>query len=145
VGDPDDCARVVSEVIDEGGRLDIPVNNAGVTMDRPVSAMTVDEWHTVLRMNLSGAFKSPSRRSRICSSAGRAGSSRSRRSPAKSAMSARPTTAASKAGLLGLTKTLAREAALAVPKSDKDDRVPSGRRLGIHHRAGVGVNGGLDM
>jgi short-subunit dehydrogenase len=88
VGDPEDCARVVSEVIDEHGRLDIPVTNAGVTMDRPVSAMTVDEWHTVLRVNLSGAVY-----------------------------------AASKAGLLGLTKTLAREAALAVSKSGKDDRI----------------------
>ena len=56
VGDPNDCARVVSEVIDEHGRLDILVNNAGVTMDRTVSAMTVDEWHTGAASEPVGAF-----------------------------------------------------------------------------------------
>ena len=56
VGDPDHCARVVGEVIERHGRLDILVNNAGVTVDRPVSTMTVEDWHKVLRVNLSGAF-----------------------------------------------------------------------------------------
>jgi NAD(P)-dependent dehydrogenase (short-subunit alcohol dehydrogenase family) len=56
VGDPDDCRRVVGEVIERHGRLDILVNNAGVTVDRPVLSMTVDDWHKVLRVNLSGAF-----------------------------------------------------------------------------------------
>jgi len=56
VGAPEDCLRVVHEVIERHGRLDILVNNAGVTVDRPMSAMTVDDWHQVLRVNLSGAF-----------------------------------------------------------------------------------------
>ena len=56
VGDPEHCLRVVGEVIDRHGRLDILVNNAGITVDRPVSTMTVDDWHKVLRVNLSGAF-----------------------------------------------------------------------------------------
>jgi NAD(P)-dependent dehydrogenase (short-subunit alcohol dehydrogenase family) len=56
VGDPDDCRRVVREAIEQHGRLDILVNNAGVTADRPILSMTVDDWHKVLRVNLSGAF-----------------------------------------------------------------------------------------
>ena len=56
VGDYEDCQRVVEEVIEEHGRLDILVNNAGVTVDRPVWKMSVDDWHKVLRVNLSGAF-----------------------------------------------------------------------------------------
>ena len=56
VGDPEDCQRVVQEVIDQHGRLDILVNNAGVTVDRPIWKMRVDDWHKVLRVNLSGAF-----------------------------------------------------------------------------------------
>jgi NAD(P)-dependent dehydrogenase (short-subunit alcohol dehydrogenase family) len=63
VGDPDDCRRVVGEVIDQHGGLDILVNNAGVTVDRPILSMTVDDWHKVLRVNLSGAFYMSSRRS----------------------------------------------------------------------------------
>src|SRR4029077_3311843 len=53
VGDWEDCERVVREVIDEHGRLDILVNNAGVTVDRPVWKMSVEDWHKVLRVNLS--------------------------------------------------------------------------------------------
>jgi 3-oxoacyl-(acyl-carrier-protein) reductase len=56
VGDPDDCARVVDEVISEQGHVDFLVNNAGVTVDKTVRKMTVDDWHAVLRVNLSGAF-----------------------------------------------------------------------------------------
>ena len=56
VGDPEDCRRVVGEVIEQHGRLDILVNNAGVTLDRPILSMTVDDWHKVLRVNLSGAL-----------------------------------------------------------------------------------------
>src|SRR5437763_10267792 len=56
VGDWDDCQRVINEVIDEHGRLDILVNNAGVTVDKPVWKMSQDDWHKVLRVNLSGGF-----------------------------------------------------------------------------------------
>jgi NAD(P)-dependent dehydrogenase (short-subunit alcohol dehydrogenase family) len=47
---------VVGEVIEQHGRLDILVNTAGVTVDRPARTMTVDDRHKVLRVNLSGAF-----------------------------------------------------------------------------------------
>jgi acetoacetyl-CoA reductase/3-oxoacyl-[acyl-carrier protein] reductase len=56
VGDWDDCQRTVQEVLDQHGRLDILVNNAGITVDRTIWKMTVDDWHKVLRVNLSGAF-----------------------------------------------------------------------------------------
>ncbi|GMU77960.1 MAG: beta-ketoacyl-ACP reductase [Acidimicrobiia bacterium] len=56
VGSPDDCARVIDEVLAERGTIDYLVNNAGVTVDRTVRKMTIDDWHAVLRVNLSGAF-----------------------------------------------------------------------------------------
>lgn len=56
VGKPEDCGRVVSEVLRDRGRIDILVNNAGVTVDKTVRKMTVEDWHAVLRINLSGAF-----------------------------------------------------------------------------------------
>src|SRR5205823_7272765 len=56
VGQPDDCRRVADEVLRAQGRVDYLVNNAGVTVDKTVRKMTVDDWHAVLRINLSGAF-----------------------------------------------------------------------------------------
>ncbi len=56
VGVPEDCQRVVDEVLQQRGRVDYLVNNAGITVDKTVRKMTVDDWHAVLRINLSGAF-----------------------------------------------------------------------------------------
>lgn len=56
VGNPEDCQRVVDEVLARCGRIDYLVNNAGITVDKTVRKMTVDDWHAVLRVNLSGAF-----------------------------------------------------------------------------------------
>src|ERR1700704_5994688 len=56
VGIPEDCLRVAKEVLDQRGRVDILINNAGVTVDKTVRKMTVEDWHAVLRINLSGAF-----------------------------------------------------------------------------------------
>jgi acetoacetyl-CoA reductase len=56
VGKPADCQRVVDEVLAAQGQIDYLVNNAGVTVDKTVRKMTVEDWHAVLRINLSGAF-----------------------------------------------------------------------------------------
>jgi acetoacetyl-CoA reductase len=56
VGVPEDCQRVVGEVLAATGRIDYLVNNAGITMDKTVRKMTVEDWHAVLRINLSGTF-----------------------------------------------------------------------------------------
>jgi acetoacetyl-CoA reductase len=56
VGVPEDCQRVVQEVLDAKGRVDILVNNAGITVDKTMRKMSIDDWHAVMRINLSGAF-----------------------------------------------------------------------------------------
>lgn len=56
VGSPEDCQRVVSEVLEQRGRVDYLINNAGITVDKTVRKLTVDDWHSVLRINLSGSF-----------------------------------------------------------------------------------------
>jgi acetoacetyl-CoA reductase len=55
VGEPGDYLRVTGEVLSRHGRVDVLVNNAGITVDKTVRRMTVKDWHAVLRVNLSGA------------------------------------------------------------------------------------------
>jgi acetoacetyl-CoA reductase/3-oxoacyl-[acyl-carrier protein] reductase len=56
IGLADDCRQVVREVIDQHGRLDVLVNNAGITIDRTVAKMSDEDWQKVIAVNLSGAF-----------------------------------------------------------------------------------------
>jgi acetoacetyl-CoA reductase len=56
VGDPADCTRVVDEVLTAYGQVDFLVNNAGITVDKTVRKMSVEDWHAVMRINISGAF-----------------------------------------------------------------------------------------
>lgn len=51
-----DCERVIEDVIDRYGRLDILANNAGITVDKSVRRMTPQEWDHVIEVNLNGAF-----------------------------------------------------------------------------------------
>ena len=56
IGTNADCERVISEVLEQHGRLDILVNNAGITIDKTVRKMTPEDWDRVVQINLSGAF-----------------------------------------------------------------------------------------
>ena len=56
IGSNDDCERVISEVLDQHGRLDILVNNAGITIDKTVRRMSPEDWDRVVRVDLSGTF-----------------------------------------------------------------------------------------
>ena len=109
VDDADDCNRVVKEVLDAHGRIDFLINNAGITVDKTVRKMTVDDWHNVLNVNLFGAFamtkaviehmieRGSGRIVNISSVIGETGNI------------GQANYAASKAGLFGLTKSLALE------------------------------------
>ncbi|WP_298273191.1 3-oxoacyl-ACP reductase family protein [Geobacter sp.] len=118
-GDPADCRRTVDEVIATHGRLDILVNNAGITIDKTVLKMADDDWFNVLNVNLSGVFflsqaalrhmaeRGSGRIVNVSSVVGEMGNI------------GQANYAASKSGLFGLTKTLAREAALLLARSGK--------------------------
>ena len=119
VAEPADCRRTVAEVIERHGRLDILVNNAGITVDKTVLKMSDDDWFKVLNVNLSGSFflsqaalrhmaeRGTGRIVNVSSVIGEMGNI------------GQANYAASKSGLFGLTKTLAREAAFLLAKSGK--------------------------
>jgi acetoacetyl-CoA reductase/3-oxoacyl-[acyl-carrier protein] reductase len=117
VGSADDCRRSIREVIEEHDRLDILVNNAGITIDKTVLTMTDEDWYKVIAVNLSGAFfmsqavlphmieRGSGRIVNISSIIGEIGNI------------GQANYAASKSGLSGLTKTLAREAVFQLERA----------------------------
>ena len=123
ISSADDCRRCVAEVVKQHGRLDILVNNAGITADRSVLKMSDDDWRRVIDVNLSGAFylsqaalihmleRGSGRIIMISSVIGEMGNI------------GQVNYASSKAGLFGLTKTLAREAAMQLQRAGKDDGI----------------------
>jgi NAD(P)-dependent dehydrogenase (short-subunit alcohol dehydrogenase family) len=56
IGSNVDCERVIQEVLEHHGALDILINNAGLTVDKTVRRMAPEEWDHVIHVNLSGAF-----------------------------------------------------------------------------------------
>ena len=105
------CEAIVKAAFDEFGKVDILVNNAGITRDNLLMRMDAEEWDSVIDTNLSGPFwmtraiARPMLKARsgriinMSSAAGRMGN------PGQANY------AAAKAGLIGLTKTTARELA----------------------------------
>src|SRR5215831_11989036 len=114
-----DCRRVVREVIQQHGGLDILVNNAGITIDRTVAKMRDEDWQQVIAVNLSGAFfiaqaaldhmlgRGAGRIINVSSVIGETGNI------------GQANYAASKSGLFGLTKSLAREAVFMLNRSQR--------------------------
>jgi 3-oxoacyl-[acyl-carrier protein] reductase len=109
VAKAEDAEGMVQAVLDKFGRLDILVNNAGITRDQVLLRMKEEDWDLVLAVNLKGAFHLTKAALRpflkqkggkivnIASVTGQMGNA------------GQANYAASKAGLIGFTKSVARE------------------------------------
>lgn len=107
----EDAERLVAAAAEKFGRVDILVNNAGITRDGLLMRMKDEEWDAVLNVNLKGAFvctraaskvMSKQRYGRIINIASIVG---------QMGNAGQANYCASKAGLIGLTKSVARELA----------------------------------
>ncbi|MDE0185520.1 MAG: glucose 1-dehydrogenase [Candidatus Poribacteria bacterium] len=56
VGNFDDIGRIVEQTMDQFGRIDVLVNNAGINVRRPAEEYTEADWDTVTDVNLKGTF-----------------------------------------------------------------------------------------
>jgi acetoacetyl-CoA reductase len=127
IGLADDCRRVVHDVIEQHGRLDILVNNAGIAIDRTVAKMSDEDWLRVIAVNLSGAFfiaqaalehmieRGTGRIINVSSVIGETGNI------------GQVNYAASKSGLFGMTKSLAKEAIFQLNRAKR----PFGDGIGV--------------
>lgn len=111
VSSKDDVESMVAQVLERFGRLDILVNNAGITRDQILIKMKDEDWYNVLNTNLTGVFYCcraalramlKSRWGRIINIASVVGITGN---------AGQANYAASKAGVIGLTKSLAKEVA----------------------------------
>ena len=104
-----DVEQMVDAVLEGFGRIDILVNNAGITRDKLILRMTEEDWDAVLSINLKGTFNctkavvkqmSKQRSGKIVNIASVSG---------EMGNAGQANYSASKAGVIGLTKTIARE------------------------------------
>lgn len=111
VTDRDSVEKTVDTVVEKWDRLDILVNNAGITRDTLLPRMTDDEWDDVINTNLRSAFLMSRAASRLMM---RARYGRIINITSVSGLIGNPgqtNYSASKAGLIGLTRSLSRELA----------------------------------
>jgi len=103
--------KVGAQILEDFGKIDILVNNAGVTRDGLAMRMSVEDWDTVINTNLRGAFNCTQAiiRAMIKQRTGRIINITSVIGLIGNA--GQTNYAASKAGLIGFTKSLARELA----------------------------------
>jgi 3-oxoacyl-[acyl-carrier protein] reductase len=111
VADPRAAKQVVDRAIEEFGAIDVLVNNAGIVRDRALALMSHEDWHDVIGTNLNGCFFLT--QASVCRMM-RRGWGRIVNISSISAMrgaAGQANYSASKAGLIGMTKALARELA----------------------------------
>src|SRR3954447_4354558 len=111
VSDHEAVEKIGAKVLEDFGRVDILVNNAGVTRDGLAMRMAIEDWEAVINTNLRGAFSFTQSviRAMIKQRSGRIINISSVIGLMGNA--GQTNYAASKAGLIGLTKSLARELA----------------------------------
>lgn len=111
VSDAAACSALVAAVAEEFGGIDILVNNAGITRDGLLVRMSDEDWRSVIDTNLSGAFYATRAAGKIMMKA-RSGSIVTIASVVGLVGNAGQVNyAAAKAGLVGMTKAVARELA----------------------------------
>ena len=111
VSQPEEVDRLIKETLAKYGSIDVLVNNAGITKDTLMMRMKLEQWQAVINLNLTGVFlctkavtktmlkQRSGRIINIASVAGQMGN------PGQANYSA------AKAGVIGLTKTVAKELA----------------------------------
>ncbi|WP_075602622.1 3-oxoacyl-[acyl-carrier-protein] reductase [Saccharicrinis aurantiacus] len=107
--DFEDTQRVVDEIVADFGRVDVLINNAGITKDTLLMRMTEEQWDMVIKVNLKSVFNFTKAVQRTMLKQ-RSGSIVNMSSVVGvSGNAGQANYAASKAGMIGFTKSIAKE------------------------------------
>ena len=107
VRDAAQVEELMQSVKAEFGGLDVLVNNAGVLKDRSLRKMTLDDWHAVIQTNLTGVFHCCKYAAEVLGDGGRVVSIAS--VAGLVGIHGQANYAAAKAGVIGMTRSLAKE------------------------------------
>ena len=105
----EDVEAGVAAIIDEFGKLDVLINNAGITMDRSLLKMDADTWQKVIDVNLTGVFNCTKAAAPYMVEAGSGVILNASSVVGLYGNFGQTNYVATKAGVIGLTKTWARE------------------------------------
>lgn len=111
VSEASDAKRMVSEAIEHLGSVDVLVNNAGIANDKLMLKMTEEDFERVLKINLTGAFNMTQAVLKPMSKARQGAIINVSSVVGLTGNIGQANYAASKAGLIGFTKSVAREVA----------------------------------
>ncbi|MCM3086990.1 3-oxoacyl-ACP reductase FabG [Bhargavaea ginsengi] len=109
VADRESVDRMVEETLSGSGRIDVLVNNAGITRDATLMKMTAEQWQQVLDVNLTGVFNCTQA---VAAHMAERGSGKIINTSSVSGVYGnfgQTNYAASKAAVVGMTKTWAKE------------------------------------
>ena len=107
----DDTQRMIDTAVSEFGRLDVLVNNAGITRDATLRTMQLDDWQLVLDVHLKGTFLGTQAASRVMREQKRGAIVNISSISGKVGLIGQTNYSAAKAGIVGLTKAAAKELA----------------------------------
>jgi 3-oxoacyl-[acyl-carrier protein] reductase len=111
VGDSEQVATCIQEMKSKHGRIDVLVNNAGISRDGLFVRFSDDDWRQTLAVNLDGAFYVSREVAKVMMKARQGAIINMSSVVGEMGNAGQAAYSASKAGLIGLTKTLARELA----------------------------------
>ena len=111
ISNGEDAKRMVAEAIEKLGSVDVLVNNAGITNDKLMLKMTEEDFERVLKINLTGAFNMTQAVLKPMSKARQGAIINMSSVVGLMGNIGQANYAASKAGLIGFTKSVAREVA----------------------------------
>ncbi len=109
VSSPEDALKMVTDTVEGLGKIDILVNNAGITKDKLMLRMEESDWDCVMSVNLKGAFNCTKAAARVMAKARYGRVINIASIVGLTGNAGQANYSASKAGLIGLTKTTARE------------------------------------